>query len=209
MDKIPFEAWKNRKPSIHHLHVWGCRAEARPYNPKESKLDSKTVSGNFIGYPEHSRGYKFYCPSHNVRVIETNKAVFLDEVNHLHNFEDLEFEFSEVLEIPESTSTNTRQEISLENLITPVGSNYFGSAVNDHTDHYMQVNNHEPQDAPEQNLLEATTTIVAAPVEPLRRSTRERKSALPQDYIVYLQEVDCDIGEITDPVTFKQAIESE
>jgi hypothetical protein len=148
VDKIPFEAWKNRKPSIQHLHVWGCRAEARPYNPKESKLDSKTVSGYFIGYPEHSRGYKFYCPSHNLRVIETNKAVFLDEVNHLHNFEDLEFEFSEVPEIPESTSTNASQEISLENSITPVVSNYLGSAVNDHTDHCMQVNNPEPQDAP-------------------------------------------------------------
>jgi transposase InsO family protein len=105
--KIPFETWKNRKPSIQHLHVWGCRAEARPYNPKESKLDSKTVSGFFIGYPDHSRGYKFYCPSHSTRIIETNKAVFFDEVNHSNNLEDLELEFSEIPEIPELESART------------------------------------------------------------------------------------------------------
>lgn len=57
--KILFETKKNRKPSIQHVHVWGCRVEARPYNPKESKLDSKIVSGFFIGYPDHSRVTNF------------------------------------------------------------------------------------------------------------------------------------------------------
>lgn len=27
--KTPFELWTNRKPSLRHLHVWGCPAEAR------------------------------------------------------------------------------------------------------------------------------------------------------------------------------------
>lgn len=51
--KISFELWKNRKPSIFHTHtyiyIWDCKAEARPYNPKESKLDSKSVSSYSIG----------------------------------------------------------------------------------------------------------------------------------------------------------------
>ena len=38
--KTPFELWTNRKPSLRHLHVWGCPAEARVYNPHEKKLDS-------------------------------------------------------------------------------------------------------------------------------------------------------------------------
>ena len=38
----------------------------------------------------------------------------------------------------------------------------------------------------------------------LRRSTRERKSAIPSDYIVYLQETD--IGAENDLETFSQAI---
>jgi hypothetical protein len=81
--------------------VWGCSAEARPHNPKESKLGSKTVLGFFIGYPEYSRGYKFYCPSYTSKVIETNKAMFFDEVNHSYSFEDLELELSELIETPE------------------------------------------------------------------------------------------------------------
>ena len=38
--KTPFELWTGRKPSLRHLHVWGCPAEARVYNPHEMKLDS-------------------------------------------------------------------------------------------------------------------------------------------------------------------------
>ena len=47
--KTPFELWIGRKPNLRHLHVWGCSTEARVYNPHEIKLDSRTVSGYFIG----------------------------------------------------------------------------------------------------------------------------------------------------------------
>ena len=40
VQKTPFELWTGRKPSLRHLHVWGCLAEARIYNPHEKKLDS-------------------------------------------------------------------------------------------------------------------------------------------------------------------------
>src|SRR5436189_1273475 len=69
--KTSFELWTGRKPSLKHLHVWGCRAEARIYNPHEKKLDSRTISGYFIGYPDKSKGYKFYCPNHTMRIVET------------------------------------------------------------------------------------------------------------------------------------------
>ena len=32
--KTPLELWTCRKPSIRHLHVWGCPAEVRVYNPQ-------------------------------------------------------------------------------------------------------------------------------------------------------------------------------
>ena len=47
--KTPYELWIGRKPSLNHFHVWGCLAEARPYKPKEKKLDSRKVSSYFIG----------------------------------------------------------------------------------------------------------------------------------------------------------------
>ena len=44
---------------------------------------------------------------------------------------------------------------------------------------------------------------------PLRRSTRERRSAIPNDYVVFLQEHEVDIGMAeTDPINVRQAIES-
>ena len=75
--KTPFELWTGRKPSLRHLHVWSCPAEARVYNPHEKKLDSRTVSGYFIGYPEKSKGYRFYCPNHSSRIVEKGNAKFI------------------------------------------------------------------------------------------------------------------------------------
>ena len=52
VNKTLYELWMGKKPSIRHLHVWGCLVEARPYRPNERKLDSRTVSCYFVGYPE-------------------------------------------------------------------------------------------------------------------------------------------------------------
>ena len=60
--KTPYELWTDRKPSLNHLYIWGCRAEAGPYRPHERKLDAKTVSNYFVGYTERSKGFKFYDP---------------------------------------------------------------------------------------------------------------------------------------------------
>ena len=76
--KTPFKLWTGRKPSLRHLHVWGCLVEARVYNPHEMKLDSRTVSGYFIGYPEKSKGYRFYCLNYSCRIIETGNAKFIE-----------------------------------------------------------------------------------------------------------------------------------
>ena len=44
---------------------------------------------------------------------------------------------------------------------------------------------------------------------PLRRSQRKRRYAITDDYVVYLQESDFDIGIRKDPVSFSQAMESD
>ena len=48
--KTPFELWKNWKPSLRHMRVWGCPYEVGIYNPHEKKLDLRTLRGFFIGY---------------------------------------------------------------------------------------------------------------------------------------------------------------
>jgi transposase InsO family protein len=76
--KMPFELWKGWKPSLRHMRVWGCPSEVRIYNPQEKKLDPRTISGYFIGYAERSKGYRFYCPSHSTRIVESRNAKFLE-----------------------------------------------------------------------------------------------------------------------------------
>ena len=78
VNKTPYELWTGKKPSIRHLHVWGCPAEARPYRPNERKLDSRTISCYFVGYPERSKGYKFYDPSSR-SFFETGNAKFIED----------------------------------------------------------------------------------------------------------------------------------
>ena len=79
--KTPCELWTVKKPSLKHLHIWGCLVEARPYKPHEKKLDSRMISCYFIGYSKRSRGYKFYNP--------TTKSIF--EMGNARVFEDVEF----------------------------------------------------------------------------------------------------------------------
>ena len=71
-------------------------------------------------------------------------------------------------------------------------------------------------DNPVDQVVQDSPEIVEQPVEQrdpqenvdsiLRRFTRVRKPAIPSDYVVYLQELDYDIGAENDLETFLQAI---
>ena len=74
VSKTLFELFKDWKPSLQHMRVWGCLAEIRVYNPHERKLDPRTISGYFIGYAKRSKGYRFYCPSYNTRTVESRNV---------------------------------------------------------------------------------------------------------------------------------------
>ena len=79
VNKTPYELWTGKKPSIKHLHIWGCPTEAWPYRPHERKMDSRTISCYFVGYVERSQGYNFYDPTLR-SIFETENARFLEEV---------------------------------------------------------------------------------------------------------------------------------
>uniref|UniRef100_A0A803M3U8 Retrovirus-related Pol polyprotein from transposon TNT 1-94 n=1 Tax=Chenopodium quinoa TaxID=63459 RepID=A0A803M3U8_CHEQI len=50
VSKTPFELFKGWKPSLRHMRIWGCPFE----------------------------GYRFYCPSHSTRIVESRNAKFLE-----------------------------------------------------------------------------------------------------------------------------------
>ena len=60
------------------------------------------MSCHFIGYSEKSKGYKFYCPNTTTRILETNKAKFIEDYETMHREEN--FAFENVPEENESSS---------------------------------------------------------------------------------------------------------
>jgi hypothetical protein len=64
---------------VNHLRVWGSSAEAKVFNPTIAKLNPKIVSCHFIGYPEISKGFHFYCLDRFTKFVETRHAVFLED----------------------------------------------------------------------------------------------------------------------------------
>ena len=66
-------------PSLQHFRVWGSLAEAKVFNPNIAKLDPKTVSCHFIGYPDRSKGFRFYYPKRYTKFVETRHADFLED----------------------------------------------------------------------------------------------------------------------------------
>jgi hypothetical protein len=68
---------KSMPKTLNHLRVWGSSAEAKVFNPNIGKLDPKTVSYHLIGYPENSKGFRFYCPDKYTKFVET--SVFLED----------------------------------------------------------------------------------------------------------------------------------
>lgn len=185
--KTPFELWTGRKPSLRHLHVWGCPAELRIYNPHERKLDPRTISGYFIGYPEKSKGYRFYVPNHSPRIMETGNARFL---------ENGEVSGSAIKEIVDIKEVDENTSISVP--LSTIKSNVV-PAINENTNNIAQHLNNEAQLEEVENDPQEV---------PLRRSQRQRRSAISDVYEVYLKESDFDIGINKDPVSFSQAIES-
>jgi hypothetical protein len=71
--------WTGRVPSVNHLRVWGSPAEAKVFNLTIAKLYPKIVSCHFIGYPERSKGFRFYCPDRFTKFVEMRHAVVLED----------------------------------------------------------------------------------------------------------------------------------
>jgi hypothetical protein len=43
----------------------------------------------------------------------------------------------------------------------------------------------------------------------MRRSQRERRSVIPNDYVMYMSEDVNDIGKMNDPASYKEALKSK
>ncbi|GJT62849.1 retrovirus-related pol polyprotein from transposon TNT 1-94 [Tanacetum coccineum] len=169
--KTPFELWNGWKPSLKHLHVWGCPVDVRIYNQNIKKLDERTVSGYFIGYVVNSKGFRFYCPSHTPKVFEARNGKFLKEHEVSGSDSTQQLHFKEVRDEPNIP-------LHVENIIQPdvVEPNVVKS-----------------------NVVKPANPSTSETVG-VRRSSRTKRPAIPSDYVVYLQESDYDIRPKKDPI---------
>ena len=78
----PVELWNGRKPSMRHLHIWGCPAHV--LKGKSDELQSKTEVVFFVGYPKGTVGGLFYSHKDNRVFISTN-AKFLEN-DYMNNY---------------------------------------------------------------------------------------------------------------------------
>ena len=216
--KTPYELGTGKKPNIRHLHVWGSPTQAWPYRPNENKLDKRTVSCYFVGYAERSQGFKFYNP--------TIRSFF--EMGNARFFEDVEFRGGDNIRSVgfKEEQKNNQDQVLIPDVVFCLNialDNAQAILPNIVQDVVMVQENNEvlpTQDNIDQVILpdivqddaSAQGNNEVLPQEPivqtqqprevpLRRSTRERRSAIPDDYIVFLQEHEVDINlEEDDPI---------
>ncbi|XP_059294564.1 uncharacterized protein LOC132047552 [Lycium ferocissimum] len=142
-----------------------------------------------------SKGYRFYCPSNNTRIVESRNAKFLE--NDLISGSD---------HFQNTNSVRDQPSTSRERLVIIYNTPQVQPGVE-------QIINEIPQAAeniPADQVVQEIPKIIEQHIPQenvdttLRRSTRERKSAIPSDYVVYLQE--SNIGVENDPESFSQAM---
>ncbi|KAJ9557382.1 hypothetical protein OSB04_011996 [Centaurea solstitialis] len=217
----PFELWNGYKPSLNHLHVWGCKAETRQYHVESlSKLDSRSLSASFIGYSEKSKGFKFFNPGRGQRVFETNKAKFLDELfnedNDLGDCSQNTHDMDNWLTSQEEDQHMIHEdENHISHPIPIIRTSTLEETNNVTMDQPLESTHehlHDQEPVLEHESVQEQTT--EQPTEPmpstvtLRRSTRERRSAISDDYHVYLTELEFGIGDEDDPISYKEAMKS-
>jgi hypothetical protein len=85
-EKIPYEEWIGRKPSLSYLRIWGCLAKVNVPINKKCKLGPKTVDFIFLGYAHHSIAYRFLVvktevPDMHVNsLLESRDATFFENI---------------------------------------------------------------------------------------------------------------------------------
>ena len=188
-------------------------------------MDERTVSYYFVGNVECSRGFKFYNPT--IRsFFETGNARFFEDVEFRGEdnircvvFEEQENNQDQVL-IPDvvfclNTTLHNAQGI-LPNIIQDFVMVQDNNEVISARDNIDQVilpdivqDDTSAQDKNEVLPQEPRVHTQQPQEVPFRKSTRERRSVIPDDYIIFLQEneVDLNLAE-DDPINLQLALQS-
>lgn len=101
----PYELWKNRKPNLSYLKVWGCLAYYRVTDPKRTKLGPRALRSVFVGYAEHSKAYRLLDLNSNT-IVESRDVEF---------FENKFYKDSKIIDNPSACLPNIETHPHIEN----------------------------------------------------------------------------------------------
>ena len=157
------------------------------YDPSLKKTYSRTTRCYFIGYPSHSKGYRFYCLTRGIRVVESQVVKFL------------ELDVAEGIPSQSNERVEPMDVISLLLLALDVNLDVkpFDSRIQ--------------QGVATINLptIEITPIVNEIPLVEVRRSQITRRPAISNNYYVYLEEGEYDIRDEVDPTTYNEALNSD
>jgi hypothetical protein len=211
--KTPYELWTDRKSDINYFYVWGYPTEAKIFNPQIGKLDPKTISYHFIGYPDKSKAYHFYCPNRTTKFTDTRHTVLLEcDVTSTLREIDLE-EFRNYVPPPMTHDYNPTAVVAPHVENTPSSENTSATPAITKSEDVPMVDEQQTENcgANEVPLDNEQAVEPEQPQEeinelpPVRRSQRERKMPFLKT-IVYISE---DIGKMDDLPSYKEAMMSE
>jgi hypothetical protein len=183
-------------------------------------LDPKTVIYHFIGYPDKSKGFRFYCPDRYIKIVETRHTVFLEDdvirgstVPWEIRLEEkwvcvptpmvAEPFFSVSAAVTPMTQGNVVAEPVTDSPVPMTATHIVGSPMTE-VDEELEPVFQEPITNHEEEQQEPPVQDVPHN-EPSRRSQRDRRSAISNDYEVYVSE---EIQMEGDPASFEEAMRS-
>ena len=79
----PFTLWFGFKPSLEHLRIFGCHAYAYIDKKQRTKLDPKSHLCYFLGYCDHTKGYRLWDPETS-QVLIRRDVVFHEQLLYRH-----------------------------------------------------------------------------------------------------------------------------
>lgn len=163
-------------------------------------LDPKTSHNFFIGHPDRAKGYIFFCPGRGNKIVESVHAISveLDIIEPMIASDNMDYVMPDIV------------TLSLPNFDN-VGSStaHGGSAPNEN------VVEHPFEDVVEPLVVNVVDPPIIAEVaqhdEPdeqihVRRSVRQKRPDIPDDFVVYLSEDAYDVGIIINPKRYLEAI---
>nr|GEX88732.1 retrovirus-related Pol polyprotein from transposon TNT 1-94 [Tanacetum cinerariifolium] len=163
--KTPYHIINDRKPSIKHLHIFGCICYITKDGENLDKMKEKGDQCILVGYSTQSKGYRVY--NKRTRMI----------------VESIHIQFDEIKEVSETFVANNTSGFELDILFGPLYDEFFNagsnpstyiqstSAPSTHTNVHAEENNNDQAEEGEQLQDDEFTNLFCVPTQEVAESS--------------------------------------